>query len=81
MKLDDIKWEFNELWNDVTHQTREATVNYLGYGGRYESNRNKAIIGGVVTLVTYPFNPIVSFIAAGYAGVKAYQAYKDRVLK
>ncbi len=78
MKLEDMKDEFAEFCEDVKDKTRAATVNYHGDMASYKANRNKALVGVGVSVLTYPFLPLVSFIALGYSGVKAYQAYKDQ---
>jgi len=78
MKLDDIKDEFVGLFKDVRGRLREATVNYQGRNPNYDSNKRRAFVGVITGIATYPFIPVVGVAALGYAGIKAYQAYKDK---
>lgn len=78
MKLDDLEKEMKELGEDICIRGKKATVDYRGSKTSYEQNKKKAVVGGLVGLVTYPFIPIVGIGALTYGGIKAYQAYKDK---
>jgi len=78
MKLDDLKNEFGELWEDVKVNTRRSTSEYRGDRNNYENNKKKAAVGILGGAVALTFVPIVGLAALGYGGVKAYQAYKDK---
>ena len=70
--------EIRETFWDGLDYVKSRTVNYYGDSESVRSNRLKALVGFSGALIFLPFAGGMSLIAAGYGGLKAYQASKDR---
>lgn len=62
---------------DLISKMKDATVDYQGNHYTFKRNKDRAILGGIATLVASFVHPVIGLAAMSYTGVKAYQAYKD----
>ncbi len=61
----------------LVRKIKDATIDYEGNAFKFQGNKNRAMIGGLATIIGTLLNPLVGIAAMTYTGTKAYQALKD----